>query len=422
MIDILLFFLGIKSWDVNFFPVMRHNIQETPRNNNLRNSKTVNTLKLIAEDTPSPKLSTYQLKRNVNVNLQDKLFYTFYTIYSFIIFLLMCVQPIYTLYSFSKDGSDLKFLTSFLTHLNVPVIYIWEKLYFRSDHLEKRIKCKKLNRALVYSSAVLSIIINFLDITSFYNGYYWTHLFKNDILFFVFIIIEWIYSRLIIFLYAFSFVFVMDSHISVFKDFINNLEINEWCEECDSPLTKIIKDVVIIRRNIESTISYYNDIISITTLLGGLSFAIFIRDIIPPEADEIKDIRFEDHDRYLIHPTIVYISCQIALLVYMMKYAMQRNRVLKYVKSIEFINKFLSKIPDEKIHEKTNGKLDVVTLNIADSNSETLDWIILGNILSEQWLDFTIFGVSTSDGSLIKKSAGFGSALLFGISFLQNNN
>ena len=101
---------------------------------------------------------------------------------------------------------------------------------------------------------------------------------------------------------------------------------------------------------------------------------------------------------------------------------MQRNRVLKYVKSIEFINKFLSKIPDEKIHEKTNGKLDVVTLNIADSNSETLDWIILGNILSEQWLDFTIFGVSTSDGSLIKKSAGFGSALLFGISFLQNNN
>ena len=172
MIDILLFFLGIKSWDVNFFPVMRHNIQETPRNNNLRNSKTVNTLKLIAEDTPSPRLSTYQLRRNVNVNIRDKLFYTFYSIYSFIIFLTLCIQPTYTLYNFSKDRSDLKFLTSFLTHLNVPVIYIWEKLYFRSDHLEKRIKCKKLNRALVYSSAILSIIINFLDITSFYNDYY----------------------------------------------------------------------------------------------------------------------------------------------------------------------------------------------------------------------------------------------------------
>ena len=72
MIDILLFFLGIKSWDVNFFPVMRHNIQDTPRNNNLRNSKTVNTLKLIAEDTPSPKMSIYQLKRNASLKLKDK--------------------------------------------------------------------------------------------------------------------------------------------------------------------------------------------------------------------------------------------------------------------------------------------------------------------------------------------------------------
>jgi hypothetical protein len=422
MIDILLFFLGIKSWDVNFFPVRRHIIKETLSNNNLRNSKTINALKLIAEDTPSPKMSTYQLKRNYNVSTRDKIFYTFYNIYSIIILLLLSIQPIYTIYNFSIDRSDLKFLTSFLTHLNVPIIYLWEKMYFRTDHLDKRIKCKKLNRGLIYGSAISSIIINFLDITSFYNDYYWTHLFKNDILFFTFIIIEWIYSRLVIFLYAFSFVFVMDSHISNFKDFITNLQISEWCEECDSPLTKIIKDVVIIRKNIENTISYYNDIISITTLLGGLSLAIFIRELIPPGAVEIKDIEFENHDRYLIHPSIVYIACQISLLMYMMKYAMQRNRVLKYIKSIEFINKFLSKIPDEKVHKKTNGKLDIVTLNIADSSSTTLDWIILGNILSEQWLDFTIFGVSTSDGSLIKKSVTFSSALLFAISFLQNNN
>ena len=93
--------------------------------------------------------------------------------------------------------------------------------------------------------------------------------------------------------------------------------------------------------------------------------------------------------------------------------------MLKYIKSIEFINKFLSKIPDEKIHSKTNGKLDVVALNIADSSSTTLDWIILGNILSEHWLDFTIFGISTSDGGLIKKSITFGSTFLFAISFFE---
>ena len=141
--------------------------------------------------------------------------------------------------------------------------------------------------------------------------------------------------------------------------------------------------------------------------------------VIPTDIEYIMEVEFEDHDRYLIHPGIVYISCQLSLLIYMTKYAMQRNRVLKYIKSIEFINKFLSKIPDEKIHSKTNGKLDVVALNIADSSSTTLDWIILGNILSEHWLDFTIFGISTSDGGLIKKSITFGSAFLFAISFFE---
>tara|TARA_B100000787_G_scaffold69701_1_gene51246 strand:- start:7953 stop:9212 length:1260 start_codon:yes stop_codon:yes gene_type:complete len=418
MIDILLFFLGLKSWEVNFFPVKKY-IIDTSTKSSLKNIKTVNTLKLIADETPSPQMATYKIKRNKDPTRKDKVFYLIYTLYSIMIFLLLSVQPLYTLYKFTQGLSDLKFLSSFLTHLNIPLIYSWEKYYFRSDHLHKIMKCEKIKTGLITSFAGFSIIINFLDITSFYNSYYWTDLFNNGILFFTIIIIEWIYSRLVVFLYAFSFVFVMNSHISAFRIFISELKDNEWCIESDRPLTSILKGVVIIRRNIETTISYYNDIISVTTLLGGASLAIFIRDLIPTDIEYIMEVEFEDHDRYLIHPGIVYISCQLSLLIYMTKYAMQRNRVLKYIKSIEFINKFLSKIPDEKIHSKTNGKLDVVALNIADSSSTTLDWIILGNILSEHWLDFTIFGISTSDGGLIKKSITFGSAFLFAISFFE---
>ena len=418
MIDILLFFLGIKSWEVNFFPVKKY-IIDTSTKSSLKNIKTVNTLKLIADETPSPQIDKYKIKRIKDPTRKDKAFYLIYTLYSFMILLLLSVQPLYTLYKFTQDLSDLKFLSSFLTHLNIPLIYSWEKYYFRSDHLDKRMNCEKIKVGLITSFAAFSIIINFLDITSFYNSYYWTDLFNNGILFFTIIVIEWIYSRLVIFLYAFAFIFVMNSHISSFITFISELKDIEWCIESDRPLTTIIKDVVVIRRNIETTISYYNDIISVTTLLGGASLAIFIRDLIPTDIEYIMEVELEDHDRYLIHPGIVYISCQLSLLVYMTKYAMQRNRVLKYIKSIEFINKFLSKIPDEKIHSKTNGKLDVVALNIADSSSTTLDWIILGNILSEHWLDFTIFGISTSDGGLIKKSITFGSTFLFAISFFE---
>jgi hypothetical protein len=419
MLDILLFFLGIKSWDVNFFPVRKYTI-DTRIESSLKNSKTVNTLKLIADETPSPQMFTYKIKKNRDISDKYKLLYSLYTLYSVMIFLLLSVQPFYSLYRFSQDVTDLKFLSSFLYSSNIPIIYTWEKFYFRSNHLEKELESKKIKTILILGSAIISIIVNFLDVASFYNRYYWLDLFNNNIAFFSIIIVEWVYSRLIIFLYALSFVFVMNSHVLEFKKFVEDLKDGiEWFEDCESPLTTIISRVVITRRQIESTIYYYNDIISLTTLLGGASLVIFIRDLIPGDTDITTEIEFEDHDRYLIHPSIVYISCQFALLLYMTRYAMQRNLVLKYIKSIGFINKFLSKIPDEKIHNKTNGKLDIVALNIADSSSATLDWIILGNILSEQWLDFSVCGISTSDGGLIKKSVAFGSVILFAVSFFE---
>ena len=105
----------------------------------------------------------------------------------------------------------------------------------------------------------------------------------------------------------------------------------------------------------------------------------------------------------------------------MSRYAIKRDEVLKYIKSINFMNRFLSRVSSEKIMRKSGNNIAMVTLNITEESSTTLDWIVLGNILSEKWLDFTIFGISTSDGQLIKKSITICSAMLFVISFLQNN-
>ena len=69
---------------------------------------------------------------------------------------------------------------------------------------------------------------------------------------------------------------------------------------------------------------------------------------------------------------------------------------------------------------KTKGNVNLVTLNILEESATTIDWLILGNMLSEKWLDFTIFGISTSDGKLLKKSIALGSTLLFIMSFLTH--
>ena len=104
------------------------------------------------------------------------------------------------------------------------------------------------------------------------------------------------------------------------------------------------------------------------------------------------------------------------------RYSYSREEILHFIKSIDFINRFLTRVSTERIVKRTNGNLNLVTLNILEDSATTIDWLILGNMLSDKWLDFTIFGISTSDGKLIKQSITIGGTLLFIVSFLQNNN
>jgi hypothetical protein len=213
----------------------------------------------------------------------------------------------------------------------------------------------------------------------------------------------------------------MDVHIKSFISIIKRLDSNEYIFDDNLCLGTIIKELGKIRHDIEFTIRYFNDIIAFVTVIGGVATAIFIKTLLPNGID-ISNINIEVHDRYLLHPLILYVVSNIFLLINMSRYSFRRDEILKYIKSMDFMNKFLVRTPSEKIMKKTGDNLDVVILNIAEESATTLDWIILGNILSERWLDFTIFGVSTSDGKLLKKSVALGSTLLFLINILQNNN
>lgn len=321
------------------------------------------------------------------------------------------------MYILNKE--NIKYLSSTLLHFNIPLIYIWAKIYFSKNHFEIICKCSNYKTSLILVSSIISIVINYLDISSFYNEYYWTYIIDNNIAFYVIITIEWIYTRLLMFLFVYTFMFIMYSHVKRLGKFKNDLEKNEFDFEENTCLSNIISEIAKIRHEIEFTIMYFNNIISITTLLGGISFAIFIRDVF---SKDFLQINFEDHDRYLLHAMIFYLLSNIFLVVVMTVYSYKRDAVLKYTKSMNFMNRFLCRISSEKIMRKTNGNLDVVILNILEESATTLDWIVIGQILSEKWLDFMIFGISTSDGKLIKKSLTLGSSFLFIMNFLQNNN
>lgn len=418
MIDFLLNFLGIRSWFINFTPCKKRKLNIVTKTTN-RNIKSLNILKLLDEETPSPKLEIYTLRKYKKPTKTHKVKLCIYTLYSFMIFLLLMIQPIYTLYKFYLDVSNIKYLSSFFIHICIPIIYTWGKYYFTTDHLELYLKCKKFKLGLINSSVILSIILNFIDMSSFHNDYYWLNFIDNIYIFNTIIVIEWIYGRLMLFLFVYSFIFIIDAHVKKLNKVVIDIENNEFNFEENTCLSNIIKEITNIRHEIEITISFFNNIISITTILGGISIAIFIRDIFPNNSFNLSDINFEPHDRYLIRPFILFLVSQITLLINMTRYSYKRDNVLKYIKSINFINRFLCRMSSEKVMKKTNGNINLVSLNIIEESATTIDWLILGNILSEKWLDFTIFGLSTSDGQLIKKSITLGSTLLFILSFTR---
>jgi len=414
MLDFLLYFLGLKTWYTSFWPCKKTKLNSSYTKSN-KSLKSINILKLMEDETPSPILMSYQIKKINNPDKCNLFLMGLYTFYSFIIFLLLCIQPIYTIFMYIQN-EDIKYLSSLFAHLNLPVMYTFEKMYFRTNHLELHLKCKRFKTITIIMSCIISIILNFIDITSFYNEYYWLHIFNNNVVFFSLIIVEWIYSRLVLFLFVYCFIFIMNSHISRFHKVVVDLDKNEFDFEENVCLSNIIYEITKIRNEIEITIGFYNNIISVTTILGGISLAIFIRDVFPENNFRIN---FEDHDRYLLHPIILYIISQLMLLINMTRYSYRRDMVLKYIKSVDFIHRFLTRVSTEKIMKKSKGNINLVTLNIIEESATIVDWLILGNMLSERWLDFTIFGISTSDGQLLKKSIAFGSTLLFIMSFLS---
>lgn len=417
MLNILLNFLGINSWHVNFYPVKKKNLDFSFRKEQ-KQLKTLNNF--IKTFTPSPSLEKINFEIIENVSLYEKILYSFYTFYSFLIFCLLCCQPIYTFINFIQNTDDIRYLVSSLLHVNIPLIYIWAKYYFKTNHFENLKVCVKFKVSLIFLFSILSIIFNFIDIGSFNNRYYWLDNFEDQI-FYSIVLIEWLYSRLIIFTFIFIFIFVMDVHIKSFNRIIKKLENNEFIFEDNTCLSNIIKELGKVRHDIEFTINFFNDIISLFTVIGGVALAIFVRTLFPDGLD-FQNINFNIHDRYLLHPLILYIVYNLFILVNMSRYSFRRDEILKYVKSMKFMNKFLTRTSSGKIMKKTNNDMNMVILNIAEESATTLDWIILGNILSERWLDFTIFGVSTSDGKLLKMSITLGSTLLFVLNILQNNN
>ena len=147
MLDNILFILGIKAYNVSFplvskIDIFRDENVVFPR----EKFKMMYNLNLIkCSDTKDE--FEIGIKYNKEFNKSQTLFYVIYTFYFIFVNLLLWSQSIYN-FKLWVITADTRQLVSFLTHINVPLIHLWSKKYYRCNHMEKILNCAKFKTVI----------------------------------------------------------------------------------------------------------------------------------------------------------------------------------------------------------------------------------------------------------------------------------
>jgi len=134
-------------------------------------------------------------------------------------------------------------------------------------------------------------------------------------------------------------------------------------------------------------------------------------------------IEFSTHDYYLLQSYVSYLIYIGIFFWNVIYYSELRNDLIKIIQSSSFVNKFLTRWSTQKIQTKCRDENPAIQLNkmlicIEQENATSIDWIVLDKLTTDKWMDFSILGISTQDGSLIKKVFTFSSIIYFVISYL----
>jgi len=412
MLDNILFILGIKAYDVSYpclskIDIFRDEDVSIPREK-FKLMYKLNLIKNVQTEDNEFKIGIkYTEPRSESDNL---LYFSCYTLYFISVNVFLWLQSVYNFKQW-LENNDLRHLISCLTHINVPLIHLWSKRYYRYNHMEKILNCKNFKTLIIIACTFMSVALNFSDISAFYNDYMWpTWLTKNVYIFYTFILLDWLYSRLLCFLFLFTIVFILKQHITDINELINALSLPPEYFSENAAINNLIIDISETKDKIIKTIYLLNPIISFSTLIGAANVSLFItfyntfNNFIP-------------FDRYLFVCGIIYTFIQSALLFYIYIYASKRESILDYIKSYSFIKSFLYRLP---INSLISDDINIITASTAFDTANSVEWMILCDILSNRWVDFTIFGISTSDGRLLLKGITLGGSILFVLAFITD--
>lgn len=319
-------------------------------------------------------------------------------LYFLLILSFFLIQPVNLIISCINDRKYIKQYIGFISlFLLPPINYIWLKYYLTSNHI--KVILNSYNNYIKHSYIIILSLfcsISYITLTYiFYRNIRNRSYFSNDSKygFWVFFTINELITKTLIF---------HNYIISILTFYRHNKEINDYIYQIENKsnfildtnlyINTLIKDVSILKMRVESSIYYFNNLISLTTIFVCLSVFLFF-DIIFRQTEHL--VNYVDAAVF----TIFYFIVQCIFFIIIYKYAEHRINLYNAVANHSFLYKY--------IYIKTIHMQDEI-----NRISAILNWMTLKEILQNDWIDFRIMGISSKDGDLIKKSIAIGSLLI----------
>lgn len=326
----------------------------------------------------------------------------------------LCVLPVKLFIVMTYTYSD-ELLLHFISELLLPIQYILAILYYGSTHVQlyydvvKPVKRKKRESTLAnirdifvdinfenrnvdfkilikqqcrITIKIVSCIIVLTVLLSFLGSIV-TASIKRYKKYYAFFILSRLYGRGTIVTTLSSFAFVFYKHVKVLHIYAKILEMKDWSTQRYDKISVMLINLTRLRESLKISTDALKNIYSTCTITGAVVAGILVH------STSVSESTRWGYDSFIIVTS--FLIFQAITFGIIAKLSLAKQMIEDVTKKSEFAVKFLSR--------KSNADASQITME----NASTLDYWLIVDILSGEWLDFSVMGIPIHTISFIKQ-------------------
>lgn len=326
----------------------------------------------------------------------------------------LCVLPVKLFTVMTQNYSDELLLHS-ISELLLPIQYILAIFYYGSTHIQlyydvvKPVRRKKRESTLTnirdifvdikvenrnvdfkilikqpcrITIKVVSWVIVLTVLLSFV-GSMTTSSIERYQQYYPFFILSRLYGRGTVVTNVASFAFVFYKHVKVLHIYAKILEMRDWSTQKYDKISVMLINLTRLRESLKISTDALKNIYSTGTITGAIMAGILVH------STSVSESARWGYDSFIIITS--FFTLQAITFGIIAKLSLAKEMIEDVTKNSGFALKFLSR--------KSNTDVSQITME----NASTLDYWLIVDVLSGEWLDFSVMGIPIHTISFIKQ-------------------